>query len=1046
MKKLAILMMFCALSVAGFAQTFATFSIITPPCHNDGVITVGLTGLTPPLTVIWTTYGTSGTSIIHTGVSGLSDILTGYSGGLLYVEATGTDTTIHAYGYYGGAPPFSYSTYTTIAVCPAVDTNTVTIDSGGTAPFTYYWYNKASMAFVGSGNPIALPAGDYGVTITDGSGCVFGSTVNPDNIVDTLVAPFYDSITTTPAGCTNGTAFAVPGGIGVGGVPPYTYLWSTGATTDAISGLSMGYYTVTITDADGCKNTAAVYIPQTITIDVPVTPTPATCVASDGAVIAFGSGGVNPYTYVWSNGATTQAQTGLPGGNYQVTATDANGCIGHGGANVSNSTPITATYSTTPSLCTAPTGSATLYLAGGTTPYNIQWGSYPVQTSVTATALTYGEYGFNVTDAAGCKQSGTVYIPPIDVISVSFTAVPALCTLSNGSMTAFPVGGVAPYTYLWSTGATTEGITAKPSGTYTLRITDNLGCVVNKEPYLPYESPLVAGILTTPATCIFNNDGVDAATVWGGTPPYSYFWSSGGTTATISGLPTGNYWFSASDATGCVTPEYYSYVDYNHSATDCYCTISGTVFEDYNNNCVQDAGEPGIPNIQIGVSGSSHSGYTYTDADGNYTYKVPSGTYTVSETVLHFYPLASCQTNNITVTSTAGSGCVIPVNFANSLDTIHDMHISTWSYNNNHPWIGHEYNQVSIVSNDGTVPEDSVVVGYKTDGQLLSPSFVPGSLFSGAPYQYNVPGGTFPTLLPGQTKQLFMNYSVPTNIPMNTTVVFKDTVSYANMMNNWLSDYSPWNNVRYFMDTTVESFDPNFKQVNPQGTGPTGIISYSDSVLEYMVHFQNTGTYMAENITVIDTLDNNLNWTTLRPVFESGKCQVNLAQMGTKHVVTFTFANIDLPAQSIDDLRSNGMLTYTVHLNPDLAVGTQIKNHASIYFDYNAPVVTNSTINTIGTQNPNVGVKNVNAVNSSFTVYPNPAENTFTAVINSATTGNATLQVTDVTGKTLISKIVALQAGSQKIPVDVTKLAPGTYFVRCTGTGITQTQKLVIMK
>jgi uncharacterized repeat protein (TIGR01451 family) len=283
-----------------------------------------------------------------------------------------------------------------------------------------------------------------------------------------------------------------------------------------------------------------------------------------------------------------------------------------------------------------------------------------------------------------------------------------------------------------------------------------------------------------------------------------------------------------------------------------------------NNNCTQDAGEPGIPNIQIYCSGI---GYTYTDATGHYSFKVPSGSYTISETVLAFYPLSGCQSNAIPVTAVASAGCIHTVDFANLINPIHDMHISTWDYNYAIP--GHAYTQVSVVSNDGTVTEGSILAGYKTDGQLFAPSFVPTGIFSGTSYWYN--SGTFPSLNPGFAQALYMNYTVPTSIPLGTDVVTKDTVAYtAPMATNWLADYSPWNNVNYNHTFTVSSYDPNFKEVNPKGSGPTGLITSSDSILEYMVHFQNTGTWVAENVVVIDTLDNNLDWTSLKP---SGHCK-----------------------------------------------------------------------------------------------------------------------------------------------------------------------------
>src|SRR6185295_10827876 len=108
---------------------------------------------------------------------------------------------------------------------------------------------------------------------------------------------------------------------------------------------------------------------QTPAITVSSTITNATCLQNDGQVIAFGSGGMPPYTYAWSNGQHTQTIGGLIAGYYYVTATDSNNCIGTKGVSITSSTPISVTYSTTASSCVSPTGTATLNISGGTTPY-----------------------------------------------------------------------------------------------------------------------------------------------------------------------------------------------------------------------------------------------------------------------------------------------------------------------------------------------------------------------------------------------------------------------------------------------------------------------------------------------------------------------------------------------------------------------------------------------------------------------------------------------------------------------------------------------------
>lgn len=1035
MKKLSLLVLLVSVSASSFAQT-VSFLLTTAPCNNDGLLTVNMTGLTPPLTVSYATAGYTATTIVHTGVSGLTDALTSYSGGPVTVTATdgsGASATNH----YSGAAPLSFFMMPTPAICPGLGRDSA-VAFGGTAPYTYQWFNMTTGAMLGTGDSITLPAGAYGLTVTDAAGCRFGSMVDSSVSYITYTAPFYDSMETTIAGCTNGTASAYPVG---GGTAPYSYLWSNGGTTPTITGLVMGIYKVTVTDAIGCIDSQFVFVNQSITVSAPVTPTAATCAASDGAVIAFGSGGAAPYTYLWSNGATTQSQTGLPAGWYGVTVTDANGCIGYDLGMISASTPITATYTSVPSLCTAPTGSATVFPTGGTGSYSIYWHTTPPQTGASANTLAPGDYYFNITDGVGCVQSGMVNVPPINIISATYTTTNAVCTLANGSVAITPTGGVTPYTYLWNTGATTSSLSSVASGYYNVTITDGMGCKISKSPFVPVYSPMGVNLLTTPSSCLYVADGSITAFPYGGTTPYAYSWSGGGSGSTLSALGTGGYSVRVTDAAGCSAMRY-TYLGYNTANTSCYCTITGTVYNDINGNCSQDAGEPGLQNIQVSCSGM---GYTYTDANGNYTFKVPSGSYTIAQTVLAYYPLSGCQVNNIPVTASASTGCVIPVNFANSIDTIHDMHIRTWDYSK--PVPGHSYTQVTVVTNQGTMTEDSVLTGYQPDGQIFAPSVVPATVLTGFPYWYTSTTGSFPSVAPGASQSLLMNYMVPGNIPMGTVVNFKDSVTNIAPISNWLLDYSPWDNVNSFNTYVVSSYDPNFKEVYPRGSGAAGIISGDDSVLEYMVHFQNTGTFQAENVVVIDTLDDNLQWNTLRPVYYSAQCQVELTQVGTRKIAKFTFNNINLPPQTTDDLRSNGMFSYTIKTKPGLAIGTQFRNRASIYFDYNAPVVTNTTLNTLGSPATD-GVANspIGSNNSSFSLYPNPASRSFNALISSVNNGNADMKLSDVTGKTMISKTIALQKGTQTTAVDVTNLAPGMYFVSLQINGRTETQKLVIMK
>lgn len=1039
MKKIFFSLLLLILSVYTRAQT-ATYSVTAMPCNHDGVLVTTFTGLTPPITVryqrpVWPTspYAT------HT-IFGLTDTLTTYSGAPVQVSAS--DGTSYASYTFGGAPPFNYVDSAFPALCPTLGHVTATV-TGGTPPYSYQWFDANTKIAVGSGSPLGLPPGKlYGVTVTDAAGCVYS---DKDKMYDTGVfltniSAYSVTATSTTANCTNGTATAV---VGAGATAPLSYSWSNGATTPSIAGLTMGSYYLTVTDAIGCSASASTYVPQFITISAPITATDPTCTASDGSAIVFGSGGVAPYTYLWDNGATTQSQSGLSSGTHKVVVTDANGCIGAGMTYLIPSTPITVTYAATPTLCTSPTGSATLTITGGTSPYTTTWYTSPPQTGVTATALPQGSHSFQTVDALGCVQNGTVVVPPINLISASFVSTPSICTLATGSMAVTASGGVTPYTYAWNTGGTTSSIAGIPSSTYHVTITDAMGCSGKFSEYLPYSSTLGVGLSGSNATCIFVSDGTLTATPSGGTTPYSFAWTNGGSTSTVTGLASGiPYWVTVTDALGCTATRGTTLP--HDTLSSCYCTISGTVYDDLNGNCIQDAGENGIDHIKINVSGR---GYTFTDATGHYEYKVPSGTYTVSENVLAYYPLSPCQSYSVSVSSVAGAGCVLPVDFANNTYIIRDMHICTWDYGA--PVPGHTYPQITVVSNNGTIPESKVYTGYAPDGQLFAPSIVPGAYFHGTPYWYSTSPGSIPTMAPGSSQAFLMNYMVPTSIPLGTPVIFKDSVAFDSPMVSWVADYSPWNNVRYFTTNVVASFDPNFKEVYPKGTGAAGIITRSDTVLEYMVHFQNTGSYQAENIRVVDTLDDNIDWKTLKPIFNSAaQGHVSVDISGGKHVATFTFNNINLPPVTLEPIASNGMFTYSVSLKSGLAIGTQIKNSASIYFDYNTPVKTNQTRNTIVSVLLPLEQQNtaMNVATDYFNLFPNPANNTFSAIINTETAGPANINITDASGRMVITKVVSVQKGNQSISMNVNQLSSGTYFVSFTRGSRSQTQKLVIIK
>lgn len=270
---------------------------------------------------------------------------------------------------------------------------------------------------------------------------------------------------------------------------------------------------------------------------------------TDGILTAAGSGGDGSYSYDWSNGATGATQSNLSAGTYTVTVTDGNGCTGTVSASLSNPTAITYTSSSTDASCGAADGTASVSATGGTGSLSYSWSSGG--TAATDTALSAGVYTVTITDQNGCTEVTSVSVSNFGAPTVSGSVTDPDCYGDlTGTVTSNVSGGSAPFSYLWSTGDTSTTIAGLPAGSYSLTVTDSTGCIATHVYVINQPDSLALTGSTTSSTIGFN-DGSATVTPAGGTQPYSYNWSNGSGSQTITGLAGGNYTVTVTDSNGC---------------------------------------------------------------------------------------------------------------------------------------------------------------------------------------------------------------------------------------------------------------------------------------------------------------------------------------------------------------------------------------------------------------------------------------------------------------------------------------------------------------
>ena len=435
------------------------------------------------------------------------------------------------------------------------------VSQSGTLPIQY---NINGGLWQQSGNFANLSSGNYSVIVQDSYGCA-------DTVTALIAEPLAIMLQTStiPVIC-NGQSNGQTSVTVTGGTLPYSYQWSGGATTSAMTNLSAGTYSVIITDSHNCTSSASAVVTEPTALQMTLATTPVTCFGySNGIINTTASGGTGNLQFSIDTGTTYQNSTvftSLPFGNYSVQVADANGCTLSVPVNMTQPSAVTLTSNTVDVKCFGGNdGSLTANANGGTAPYQFVINNGNPQGGATFNNLTAGNYIISVADSKGCLKTISDSVGQPNALNAVASGQNVLCNgQSNGAVNVIITGGVQPYLYQWTGGYTTSLVNNLPQGNYQVTVTDFNGCTIQSSASITQPTAINLGLTPDPTICVGQSASV-TANANGGTPPYVFKWNTGHIGATLQASPviTTSYNVFLTDSNGCNSPLRYANINVN---------------------------------------------------------------------------------------------------------------------------------------------------------------------------------------------------------------------------------------------------------------------------------------------------------------------------------------------------------------------------------------------------------------------------------------------------------------------------------------------------
>jgi uncharacterized repeat protein (TIGR01451 family) len=453
--------------------------------------------------------------------------------------------------------------------------------------------------------------------------------------------------------------------------------------------------------------------------------------------------------------------------------------------------------------------------------------------------------------------------------------------------------------------------------------------------------------------------------------------------------------------------------------------IVGFTYKDNNTNCSKDAGDNGLKNIPLQLYSNAGNllGQTYSALNGVYQFPQTANTYTVAIDTTGLPFTSSCLFPGLDSTVTVAT-LDTNINFALTCKPGFDVGVQSISTNGIiFPGQNHVLNvnagDISHWYNLNCASGTSGILSFSVNGPVTYLSSAAGALtptVAGNVYTYNI--ADFGAINNSTDFQLLFQTDV--------TAQAGDVICVNATVTPTSGDNNPNNNTYTACYNVVNSHDPNIKETYPENVQP----GFNDW-LTYTIHFQNTGNAPAFNIRLADTLDTMLDLETFQVINYSHPNLIDL----TGRVLNVRFPNIQLPDSTTNSAGSIGFIQYRAKPKATWVSPYQIKNTAYIYFDYNAPIITNTTLNTILIP---TGLKN--QTETVMNLYPNPSNGNFTIELN--TKEKQSIQVFDITGNVVISQSIE----NGKAIIDGSHLAAGIYNINIKGSNSVANKKLVIVR